>query len=335
MQKVSVIIPCRNEIEYIDVFLDSLRNQDYPRGLMEFIIVDGMSDDGTRQYLESIACEDTLVLDNSKQQVSEGLNLGIKISSGDIIVRMDVHCVFPMDYISTLVEYLLKTPNAGNVGVPCETRASDTGLIAASLALVLSTPIGVGGSAFRVASPEIPESVDTVPFGCWRRSIFDLIGVFDTDLVRNQDDEFNQRILKYGFEVHLLPGPKVIYFGRAELLSHIRMFYQYGLFKPLVNKKIGKITTLRQLAPVALVVFLLTNLLLTLALPAISIMSGIVVLGAYLVLAPFFLSNYSGCKFSIYIPFVCCLILTHLAYGVGYLKGFVFGLSEKKVSLSR
>ena len=303
MEKVTVVIPCRNEIDYISDFLVSLSDQDYPRNLMEIILVDGMSDDGTRQYLESISCKGTLVLDNPEQQVSAGLNLAIKRATGNIIVRMDVHCVFPVDYISALVTYLLNTPKAGNVGVPCETLASDDGLLAASIALVLSTPIGVGDSSFRVESPIEPKSVDTVPFGCWRRSIFELIGNFDTDLVRNQDDEFNQRVLKAGFEVHLLPGPKVTYFGRSDLVSHIKMFYQYGLFKPLVNRKTGKLTTLRQLAPGTLVLVLLINLLLSFVLPGISIISGVTCLTAYLVLAPFFLLE--CLKRTLHSKFIC------------------------------
>jgi glycosyltransferase involved in cell wall biosynthesis len=335
LEKVSVIVPCRNEIDYIGKFLESLNKQDYPSDLVELILVDGISDDNTREYLDSFVCKGTLVLDNPMQHVSEALNLAIKKASGDIIIRMDVHCVFPDDYISTLVGYLSNNPKVGNVGVPCRTLASGSGLISASIALVLSTSIGVGGSAFRVDSPDEPKSVDTVPFGCWRRSIFALIGHFDTDLVRNQDDEFNQRVLKSGFEIHLLPGPKATYFGRSTLASHMKMFYQYGLFKPLVNKKTGKLTTLRQLAPVALVAFSLGNILLTFVLPEISIICGVISVAAYLIVAPFFLSSYDGQKIKIYIPFVCCLILTHLSYGLGYLKGLFFGLSSKMIGLSR
>jgi hypothetical protein len=115
----------------------------------------------------------------------------------------------------------------------------------------------------------------------------------------------------------------------------MKMFYQYGLFKPLVNKKTGKLTTLRQLAPVALVAFSLGNILLAFVLPEISIICGVISVAAYLIVAPFFLSSYNGRKIKIFIPFVCCLILTHLSYGVGYLKGLFFGLSSKKVGLSR
>ena len=335
MEKVTVIIPCRNEINYISEFFDSLKNQDYPASLLEIIFVDGKSDDGTRKYLESVECDGILVLDNPMQYVSEALNMAIKKSSGDVVLRMDVHCVFSADYISTLVNYLVKNPKAGNVGVPTETLANGPGVVAASIALVLTTRIGMGDSSFRTESPLEAKCVDTVGLGCWRRSIFDLIGFFDTDLVRNQDDEFNQRVLKSGFEVRMLPGPKLIYFGRRTFSAHAKMFYQYGLFKPLVNKKIGKITSLRQLAPVALVVFLFANLILASLVPGIAILIGMVVFAAYFIAAPFFLSNYSGSKKLVYFPYVYCLILTHLAYGIGYLKGMIFGLSKKKIGLSR
>jgi glycosyltransferase involved in cell wall biosynthesis len=335
MEKVTVIIPCRNEINFIREFFYSLKKQDYPSRLLEIIFVDGKSDDGTREYLRSVECDGVLVLDNSMQFVSEALNMAIKNSSGDVILRMDVHCVFSPNYISTLVKYLQENPKAGNVGVPTETLANGPGIVAASIALVLTTRIGMGNSSFRTESPIEAKCVDTVGLGCWRRSIFDIIGFFDTDLVRNQDDEFNQRVLKSGFEVHMLPGPKLIYFGRRTFSSHVKMFYQYGLFKPLVNKKIGKITSLRQLAPVALVVFLFANLILASIVPKVAIISCFVLFLAYFVAAPFFLSNYSGSKKLIYFPYVYCLILTHLAYGIGYLKGMFFGLSKKKIGLSR
>ncbi len=332
---VSVVVPCRNEIGYIADFLASVRRQDYSADLIEIILVDGMSDDGTREYLEEITDSRVLVLDNPKLQVSEALNLAIKRSKGSVVVRLDVHCVFPKDYISTLVAYLLTGSEVGNVGVPCVTLPGGTGEVAVAISLVLSTPIGVGGSSFRVDSPETPKSVDTVPFGCWRRDLFDQIGYFDTDLTRNQDDEFNQRILKHGLKIHLLPGPRVVYFGRDKLLSHLKMFYQYGLFKPLVNRKIGKVTTLRQLAPASLVLFLLSLCSIGSIFPTVSIVGFLTTVCGYLTAAAYVLRNYSGSRARVYIPFVCCVVMTHLAYGVGYLEGLFFGSNNRKISLSR
>lgn len=246
---VSVVIPCRNEARYITACLDSVLAADYPRDRLEVIVADGMSDDGTREILADYAATHAhvRVLDNRARITPTALNTAIRAATGDVIVRMDAHAVYAHDYIPRLVAALDAT-GADVVGGRLETLPGAESVMARAIAVGLSHRLGVGNSYFRIGS-DTPRWVDTVPFGCFRRSVFDRVGWFDVDLVRNQDEELNARVLRAGGRVLLLPDVVVGYYGRTTLGQVARMFYQYGYFKPLVARKVGRVMTARQLVP--------------------------------------------------------------------------------------
>lgn len=329
---VSVIIPVRNESEYITGTLKSVLEQDYPSDSMEVIVVDGESEDNTKEVVEQLIENhpNIKLISNPERIVSYALNYAIAESKGELIVRMDAHSNYPQNYISRLVDeiYRLKSDNVGGV---CITLPANDGSKAMSIALAISHPIGIGGSSFRVGSDKIRE-VDTVPFGCFRRSIFGEIGFFDTDLIRNQDDEFNGRIIKNGGKIHLIPDVKIQYFARKNVRSLLKMFYQYGLFKPLVNKKLGAPATLRQFAPPLFVLFLFSWIF-------IFFLSDFFKYIWILLFAFYFLMAFAvGCilaakKKRLTLAFIIPVIffLIHMSYGLGFLKGFflVFILGKK------
>ena len=332
---VSIVVPCRNEKDYIVPFINSIYRQDYPSDSIEIIIADGISDDGTLNLLSQLRNHKIRIINNPEQYVSHGLNAAIKLAKGEVIVRMDVHCTYPTNYVSTLVNYLLANKTVGNVGARCQTLPAEPTLRAIAIAQVSSSIVGVGNSSFRIDEYAGVKSVDTVPFGCWRRSLFDDIGFFDTDLMRNQDDEFNQRIIKAGFKVHLITDLSVEYFARKSISSHLKMFYQYGLFKPLVNKKIGKITSLRQLAPPVMLVYIIV----TLYLLVINFYSGLVfmfiLLGGYSIASLAMMRTVPNVnRTALLVLFIFIAISTHLSYGFGYWRG-LFSSNKSKVPSSR
>lgn len=253
---VSIIIPCRNEVEYIGPCLDSVLATTYPRDAIEILVVDGLSDDGTRERLRELAarCPSLRVLDNPARIVPTALNLGIRAAAGDIIIRMDAHALYPPRYVTALVGALQRS-GADNVGGRIVAYPAKRTATARAVAYALNHPLGVGNARFRLPSHG-PAWVDTVPFGCFPRSVFDRVGPFDEDLVRNQDDEFNQRVLRAGGRILLLPDIEATYFPRASLSKLARTYYQYGLFKPLAARKIGRVATWRQLVPPTFVVTL-------------------------------------------------------------------------------
>ena len=318
---VSVIVPCRNERDHIDGCIDSILANDHPREHLELIVVDGESDDGTREILAARARAEPALrwLPNPARTTPAALNIGIRASSGRVIVRMDVHCRYPAHYIRTLVAWLDRS-GADNVGGACRTLPANDTPAARAVAVALSHPLGVGNALFRVGVSE-PRWVDTVPFGCYRREVFERIGLFDEELVRNQDDEFNHRLLGHGGRILIVPDVISDYFARASLGKLALMYYQYGYFKPLVARKLGRVATLRQLAPPAFVLFLVLALLAApfgrmAAIPLVGVAAlylGVVFAAALRVVLR------SGP--SLLAPLVAAFPVMHLAYGAGFLRG--------------
>jgi glycosyltransferase involved in cell wall biosynthesis len=262
------------------------------------------------------------MIDNPERIVSTGLNRGIAEAKGEIIIRMDAHAEYPPNYVSRLVTVLRET-NADNVGGVFDIRPGGDGVLARALARATASPFGIGNARYRLASGGI-EAVDTVPFGCYRRDVFDRVGLFDEQLVRNQDDEFNARLLKHGGSILLVPDVKIAYYARPTLEKMCRMFYQYALFKPLVMKKLGYPATLRQLCPPALVVTLAVLAVGSLAVPALwGLLAAI--LAVYALAALWFAAAQARrdgeWRYLLVMPAVFFCI--HLSYGWGFLRGLV------------
>lgn len=236
---LSVICPIYNEEKYIAQCIESLLLQDYPQNDLEILFVDGMSTDKTREIIASYTRKYPFIkmLDNPKKIVPYAMNTGIKASKGEIIIRLDGHVEYPTNYFSALVKNL-KELDADNVGALCETLPCGPSSKELAIAEALSSSFGMGNSYFRIGCNEVRQ-VDTVPFGCFKREVFDKVGLYDNELIRNQDDELNGRIIKNGGKIYLIPSIVTKYYARDKISKVRKMFYQYGLYKPLVNKKLG------------------------------------------------------------------------------------------------
>jgi len=210
---VTVIVPCRNEERFIGPCLKSILNCDYPKESLEILVVDGMSTDGTPGIVQEYARQsrDVRLVANPRQTAPAAMNIGLAHAHGAVIVRMDAHAQYPRDYIRQCVETLIHT-TASNVGGICQTLPSAPTAKARAIAYALSSPVGVGNSYFRIGTSG-PRWVDTVPFGCFRKELFDQIGQFDELLRRNQDDEFNLRISRSGGKLLLLPDVVTKYYA--------------------------------------------------------------------------------------------------------------------------
>ena len=319
---VSIICPTYNEEKYIAQCIESVLVQDYPQADLEILFVDGMSNDRTREIVAQYAQQYDYIrlIDNPEKIVPYAMNRGIEASKGDIIIRLDAHAIYPHNYFSELVKGL-NQHQADNVGAQCCTLPANNSAKAKAIAAALSSPLGVGNSMFRIGVKEDVEA-DTVPFGCFRRAIFDKVGMYDLDLVRNQDDELNARIIQHGGKIVLLAGITINYYARDTFSKLYRMYYQYGLYKPLVNKKLGSPATIRQLIPPLFVVGLVLGLLLSLCLPYLWIAYTLVI-GLYL-LAGLIQGAQQARKHrkAILLLLMPWAILTlHVSYGIGYWVG--------------
>jgi len=261
---VSVIVPCRDEERYIARCLDSIAATDYPRERLEVLVVDGMSEDRTRAIVADYGARYPFIrlLDNPGRIPPTAVNTGIRAARGEILVRVDAHGVYPPNYIPALVAALQQSGADSVGGVLVTLPANDTA-IAQGIAIAMSHPFGVGNSYFRVGVRE-PRWVDTIAFFCCRRETFDRVGLFDETLARDEDSEFNGRLIQAGGRILLVPHVTAQYYARDSLWQLARMYHQYGYSKPLVARKLGRVTTVRQLVPAGFVSALAAA---TLALP--------------------------------------------------------------------
>jgi cellulose synthase/poly-beta-1,6-N-acetylglucosamine synthase-like glycosyltransferase len=337
---VSVIIPCRNEVRYIGACLDSLFANDYPKERLDVLVVDGMSDDGTRAVVESYTRSHpfTRLLENPQRVTPVALNLGIESARGSVIVLAGAHAVYPVNYISELVSWLQRS-GADAVGGRCVACPGVDTAKARAIAAAVSHPFGVGNSYFRTGTAA-PRWVDTVPFGCYWRDVFDRVGLFDEELVRDQDDELNLRILRHGGRLLLVPAIASQYYARESLGKLWRMFFQYGFFKPLVVRKVGGVMTLRQVIPALFVATVVATALLAPWLGIALLLFGLT-LGGYLaadLVVATAIARRAGRRVGFAVSAVFPVL--HFAYGLGYLLGvFEFLIRGKRpvpaVSLSR
>lgn len=336
IQSVSIIIPCRNEENYIAEVLENVIALDYPKSQLEVFVVDGESDDKTAEIIKDYANKYSFIfyLNNPEKVVPFALNKAIQKSKGEVIVRMDAHSIYPNDYVSKLVAGLTEF-NCDNTGGVWITEPANKSAKAQAIAKATSHPFGIGNAYYRLEMKE-PKEVDTVPFGCYNRSVFEKIGFFDEELVRNQDDEFNARLIKNGGKIYLLPDVKIRYFARENFRKTAKMFYQYGLYKPLVNIKVGQPATIRQFVPLALLLFVFVFGPLSFLGIFFSILFGIGIL--LYITANLFVSFSQATKYGILIfPYLFILFpLIHFSYGYGYLAGiFRFLVFRKKIDHSK
>ena len=313
---VSIICPIYNEERFIETCIQSVLNQDIPSDSWELLLVDGGSTDRTRELMQPFIVRHANIrlLDNPHQTAPYAMNIGIREAKGEYICRMDAHSSFPVNYVSTLLRYLNELPNAANVGAVCNTLPANDSTKAKAISLACRHPFGVGNSIFRTSTILQPVTTDTVPFGFWRKEIFDSVGYFNEDLTRNQDDEFNARTIQKGYKVYLVPELVVTYYARDTIAKTSQMFYQYGLFKPLVNKQLKRPATLRQFVPLTFLVGLVVGLPFVFLHPVI-----LIIYCASILLYVLCLTGIAVYYCNMYLPIV--FVSIHFSYGFGYLVG--------------
>jgi len=249
---VSVVMPVYNEERYIERCIDSLLLQDYPKENMEWIFVDGCSTDNTMNLLEQYHEKYPSlirIINNPKQIVPCAMNCGIKASKGTYIVRMDAHAEYALDYISKCIYYLEHT-DADNVGGVAETKAK--GFVGNAISKVLSSKFGVGNSHFRTNGDS--GYVDTVPFGAFKREVFQKYGLFDERLARNEDNEINYRITNNGGKVYLANDIRLTYYCRDTIKGFVLMAKQNGMWNIIAMKLCPGSMRLRHFIPFIFVV---------------------------------------------------------------------------------
>jgi len=257
---VSIIIPARNEEKYIDKTLNSLLNQDYPKENLEVLVMDGMSEDGTREIVKSYAFKNPFIklLDNSRRITSCAFNTGIKNAKGEIIIIMSAHATYASDYVSKSVKYL-REYNADNIGGVMIAMPRNNSMIGRAIVLALSNRFGVGNSKFRTGTSNLCE-VDTVFGGCYKKEIFKKIGLFNEKLIYSQDMEFNLRLRNSGRKILLAPDIISYYYVRPDFKSFCQHNFRNGKWAILPFKyATGMPLSWRHLIPLVFVTSLMVS----------------------------------------------------------------------------
>ena len=316
---VSIVIPVRNEVRYIPRCLQAISDQDYPSDRIEVLIADGMSDDGTFELLQEWAAQaaNRHVFQNPGKIVPTGLNILIPKTKGEVVIRVDGHCVIAPDYISNCVRHLHQDQVDG-VGGPMRSIGED--IISQVTALAMSSKFGVGNSSFRTETGQT-KLADTVPFPAYTRAIIKKVGLYDEELVRNQDDEYNYRIREAGGKILLAEDVSSEYYSRGSLKKLWKQYFQYGFWKVRVLQKHPRQMSLRQFVPLGFVLALIMTLFLSFLAPW-GWKALLALVGVYLLVnlsASVITAAGQGFKTFLLLPLAFAII--HLSYGLGFLVG--------------
>ncbi len=326
---ISVVIPCRNEVNYIEECIRAIYNSDIDENIvLNVFVVDGMSDDGTRDVVQRMKKEfqSLQLIDNEKQLTPYAFNLGIHATSYDYIQIVGARHILSSNYISNCLAKLKENSSIWCVGGKIVNEyVNESGK---AIALAMGTTLGMGLGNFRTL--EKSGLTDTVTSPMYPARVFEKIGYFDEALIRNQDDDFNFRVVKAGGEIYFDAGISLKYYVRGNFMGLWRQFFQYGYWKVYVNKKHKAVTTIRQLVP-PLFVFYLFVLLIS---PVVSVYFlgwMAIPLFIYCMSVLYFssqirLANAGVGFFSILKTFP----ILHVSYGLGYWKGILDFLVLKK-----
>ena len=256
---ISILIPTLNEEKYISDCIESLLVCLKDFNNYEIIIIDGGSNDKTIKIISNYSEKNPKIklLNNPKKIAPVALNLGLKKAKFNIIMRCDAHAVYPNNYIKNNFDILIKSDKKTmNVGGYIHTINRKNTLISNSISLVLSSSFGVGNAKFRTGSSNHKGIVeaDTVPFGCFKKEIFELIGNFNENEPANEDIEFNYRIRKNGYKILLSNTIFSYYYSRTNLKDFIKQAFRNGVIT--TNKKNFNFRSLRHYVPLSFFLFL-------------------------------------------------------------------------------
>lgn len=312
---VSVVMPVYNEEKYIENCIISLLKQDYPAEDMEWIFVDGKSTDRTKEIIDAFMLKYPNLIriyDNPNKTVPYAMNIGIDASAGKYIIRLDAHAEYANNYISKCVYYLNST-DADNVGGVAETKSK--GFIGNAIAQMLSSEFGVGNSRFRTNGKS--GYVDTVPFGAFRKEVFEKYGGYDERLTRNQDNEMNYRIRKNGGKIYLSEDIKLAYYCRDSIKGIVNMALKNGKWNIITMRLCPSSMSVRHFVPLFFFLSLVIMPIVSLFSPAFAwLFTG--ELGAYFLLDIIF--SVKAAANIKYIPILIALFpLFHISYGFGSL----------------
>jgi succinoglycan biosynthesis protein ExoA len=317
---ISVIIPCRNEKIYIADTINSILSQKINGYEFEIIVVDGISQDGTREILNTLSTtnKNIKVIDNPAKVTPVALNIGINNSSGQYIAILGAHAEYSDDFFRENLELMKMHPDVSCTGGPIISKGKN--YFAKAAAIAMSSPIGVGNAKHRFPAFEGYAEMACFPF--FKKEVFDKYGLYDESLTKNQDDEFCFRIRLQGAKIFLSNRVKSTYYVRDNFSKLFSQYFSYGKWRIPVLLKHKIAISYRQQVPALffitiallfIISFYFHNILIGLFLPIIY----------FLILTGFSVSfiKKENIKVIQYLPAI--VFILHFSYAMGFVCGIV------------
>lgn len=339
--KISIIIACRNEEKFIGKCLDSILSQDYPKEKLEIIVVDGLSEDKTREIVKEYTDTHSFIkmLDNPEKVTPKAMNVGIKESRGEVVIFVNSHGILDREFLKWNIYYLEKMKDADAVGGKLKAICDSSTLFARAITFITDSIFGSGGIRYRKREKE-GFVKDTLPYCAYRHEVFQRFGYIDEELLRGQDAEFNLRLIKNGGKIYFTPKIYSYLYTRPSLLKLWKQQFQYGYFKVKIAKKVGFGLVLRQHIPAIFVFSLILSGILGIFFLAFFYLFSTILLSYILINTIFSLEIAFKKGFKYFFASVLSFFVLHFSYGLGFLKGIFDFLilkkeTQKDVSITR
>ena len=322
--KVSIVIPARNEENFIGKCLRSIAEQTYPHSKIEVLVVDGVSEDNTADIVRQIASSVDIpikLIENPQRRTPVGMNLGFKAAAGDVLIPFSAHAYMTPDFVEKNVEILNRTGADAAGGVVISAPDHRT-YQARGIGVALNSPFALGGIAARVGKAARP--ITNPSFGAYRRYLFDRFGYIDDSLTRNQDYEFNMRIARGGAKIFFSREIRSYYYNRPTLVQLFRQYYLTSFWRVYMLGRFARAIRLRHTIPPLLLFFIvamgLASIFSPTALKWLEIIGGGYI--ALSILASLIASIKGGIQYFPILPLSFWVV--HTAYGLGFTAGLIW-----------
>jgi glycosyltransferase involved in cell wall biosynthesis len=321
---VSVVVAARNEASFIEDAVRIILDNDYPGDRLEVIVVDGMSDDGTADLVRRLGEADPRVrlVENPRRITPVAFNLGIGAARGDIVFIFGAHGKIMRGYLRGIVRVLQEHPEVWFAGGG--THSIGVGYWGRAISAAMCSRVGAGNARFRLG--HYTGYVDTVSCAGFRKWVFDRIGLFDEELVRNQDDDLSYRVLRAGGKIYMDSNIHYDYFVRGTAWKLWRQYLHYGFWRTRTIQKHGRPASLRQIAPVLFVLaWIALGASALIWHPAVWALVGFAALyGLGLLAGTVHVARRAGFAEALAAPLI--FMVLHFSYGLGTLKGVLWFL---------
>ena len=326
--KVSIIITARNEEKYLPMLFEDILNQTFPLQNIEVVLMDSNSTDNTRLVMEEFKKNNEIlsvqIVTNERQIQAAGFNEGVKHATGDVVLKIDAHSRIPADFVQKNVDEILAGAYVCGGNRPTVVDSDDD--FSKTLHIVEESALGSSIANYRKS--DVKRKVNSIFHGMYRKEVFDKVGLADERLLRTEDNEFHYRVRKAGYDIIFNPEIESYQYIRPTFTKMIQQKFANGYWIGLTSHVCRDCLSLFHFGPGVFVATLLVLMMLT----PVSFVPLLTVVFLYLLavlgLSVFEISKQKFNPTLLLMPFI--MIAIHFAYGVGTIKGWIFGFEFKK-----